>query len=68
MIPMTMAGPGSGYRLSHERRSEIIGIRDVLDQKEVLRSEAQHREGRGEAHRLSRIGRSAGRRQCEAMS
>ena len=40
--PNDYGGPGSGYRLSAERRTEIIGIRDVLDQKEVLRSEAQH--------------------------
>ncbi len=40
--PNTYAGPGSGYRLTDERRREIMGIRDVLDQKEVLRSEAQH--------------------------
>jgi propanediol dehydratase large subunit len=40
--PNDYAGPGSGYRLSNDRRREIMGIRDVLDQKEVLRSEAQH--------------------------
>ena len=40
--PNDYAGPGSGYRLSSDRRREIMGIRDVLDQKEVLRSEAQH--------------------------
>ncbi len=40
--PNDYQGPGSGYRLSDERRREVMGIRDVLDQKEVLRSEAQH--------------------------
>ncbi len=40
--PNDYLGPGSGYRLSAERREEIINIRDVLDQKEVLRSEGQH--------------------------
>ena len=35
-------GPGSGYRVSPARRLELNGIRDVLDQKEVLRSEAMH--------------------------
>ncbi len=40
--PNNYAGPGSGYRLTEERRREVMGIRDVLDQKEVLRSEAQH--------------------------
>ena len=40
--PNDYLGPGTGYRVSPERRSELIGIRDVLDQKEVLRSEAMH--------------------------
>lgn len=40
--PNDYLGPGSGYRLSAERREEIVNIRDVLDQKEVLRSEAMH--------------------------
>ena len=40
--PNSYAGPGSGYRLTEERRREVMGIRDVLDQKEVLRTEAQH--------------------------
>jgi propanediol dehydratase large subunit len=57
--PNDYGGPGSGHRLSAERRKEIIGIRDVLDQKEVSRSEAQHQKQeakniayseRGEAH------------------
>ena len=43
--PNNYAGPGSGYRVSAERRREMMGIRDVLDQKEVLRSEAQHQKG-----------------------
>jgi propanediol dehydratase large subunit len=40
--PNDYGGPGSGYRLSPDRRRDVMGIRDVLDQKEVLRSEAQH--------------------------
>ncbi|MCA0433146.1 MAG: propanediol/glycerol family dehydratase large subunit [Proteobacteria bacterium] len=40
--PNDYQGPGSGYRLSEDRRREMLGIRDVLDQKEVLRSEALH--------------------------
>ncbi|WP_374332506.1 propanediol/glycerol family dehydratase large subunit [Aestuariivirga sp.] len=40
--PNDYLGPGSGYRVSPERRQELNGIRDVLDQKEVLRSEAMH--------------------------
>ena len=40
--PNDYLGPGSGYRVSEERRLQLNGIRDVLDQKEVLRSEAMH--------------------------
>ena len=40
--PNDYLGPGSGYRVSESRRLELNGIRDVLDQKEVLRSEAMH--------------------------
>jgi propanediol dehydratase large subunit len=40
--PNTYGGPGTGYRLTEARRREIISIRDQLDQKEVLRSEALH--------------------------
>jgi len=43
-------GPGSGYRVSEARRLELNNIRDVLDQKEVLRSEAMHE--RDEARRI----------------
>jgi len=37
--PNRYGGPGSGYRLSAERRSEIAAIRGVLDKREVLRAE-----------------------------
>jgi len=40
--PNDYSGPGSGYRVSEARRKELNDIRDVLDQKEVLRSEAMH--------------------------
>ena len=40
--PNDYLGPGSGYRVTEKRRLELNGIRDVLDQKEVLRSEAMH--------------------------
>jgi propanediol dehydratase large subunit len=43
--PNDYLGPGSGYRLSTARREEIVNIRDVLDQNEVLRSEAMHEKG-----------------------
>ncbi len=48
--PNKYAGPGTGYRVSPERREELIGIRDVLDRKEVLRSEAMHE--KAEARRI----------------
>ena len=38
--PNEYGGPGSGYRVSDERRSEIVAIRDVLTRAEVLRSGA----------------------------
>ena len=40
--PNTYGGPGTGYRLTEQRRKEIITIRDELDQKQVLKSEAMH--------------------------
>jgi propanediol dehydratase large subunit len=40
--PNDYQGPGTGYRVSEARRLELNSIRDVLDQKEVLRSEALH--------------------------
>ena len=48
--PNEYLGPGSGYRLSSERREEIVAIRDVLTRDEVLRSEAIHKAG--EAKRI----------------
>ena len=48
--PNDYSGPGSGYRLSAERKREIGNIRDVLDRKEVLRAESVH--GPGEALRI----------------
>ncbi len=48
--PNDYLGPGSGYRVSEQRRLEINAIRDVLDQKEVLRSEALHE--KDEARRI----------------
>jgi len=38
--PNAYLGPGSGYRVSEQRRSELNNIRDVLDREEVLRAEA----------------------------
>lgn len=49
--PNDYAGPGSGYRMTEERRLEVNAIRDVLDQTEVLRVEAQFE--KAEAGRIS---------------
>lgn len=38
--PNDYGGPGTGYRLSVERRRELAAIRDVLTREEVLRTEA----------------------------
>ena len=48
--PNDYLGPGSGYRVSEARRLELNSIRDVLDQREVLRSEALHE--KDEARRI----------------
>lgn len=40
--PNDYQGPGSGYRVTEARRQELNAIRDVLTQREVLRSEAMH--------------------------
>lgn len=40
--PNDYQGPGSGYRVTEARRQELNSIRDVLTQREVLRSEAMH--------------------------
>ena len=39
--PNEYLGPGSGYAMTEARRLEVNDIRDLLDQGEVLRSEAQ---------------------------
>jgi propanediol dehydratase large subunit len=40
--PNEYLGPGTGYRLSKERRDKLVAIRDVQDRDEVLRSEGRH--------------------------
>jgi propanediol dehydratase large subunit len=39
--PNDYAGPGTGYRVSEQRRREINAIRDVLDRETVLAQEAE---------------------------
>ncbi len=48
--PNEYLGPGTGYRLSAERRAEMVKIRDVLDREEVLRTESRY--ARDEAGRI----------------
>ncbi|MGB3147538.1 MAG: propanediol/glycerol family dehydratase large subunit [Paracoccaceae bacterium] len=49
--PNDYQGPGTGYRVSAERRREIVEIRDTLDQGTVLREEARHE--KAEAARIT---------------
>ncbi|WP_029011347.1 propanediol/glycerol family dehydratase large subunit [Azospirillum halopraeferens] len=49
--PNDYRGPGTGYRLSAQRRAEIHAIRDVLDRDAVLRAAA--RQSRREAGRIA---------------
>ena len=49
--PNDYQGPGSGYRMTEERRAEVNDIRDVLDQDVVLRAEAEHE--KAEASRIA---------------
>jgi propanediol dehydratase large subunit len=54
--PNDYLGPGSGYRVSERRRQELNAIRDVLDQKEVLRSEATHEKDEAKRIRYHTLG------------
>jgi propanediol dehydratase large subunit len=40
--PNDYGGPGTGYRLTEQRRQELAAIRDVLTREEVLRTEATY--------------------------
>jgi propanediol dehydratase large subunit len=57
--PNDYRGPGSGYRVSPERRLEINAIRDVLDQEQVLRSEAMHKREENARIKYSAMGEAA---------
>jgi propanediol dehydratase large subunit len=54
--PNDYAGPGTGYRLSQARRDEIAAIRDVLDRREVLRTEATFGKAEGGRIRYRNVG------------
>ena len=49
--PNDYAGPGTGYRLTTERRDQICNIRDQIGQAEVLGRQARHR--KAEARRIT---------------
>ncbi len=49
--PNDYAGPGTGYRLTTERRDQICDIRDQIGQAEVLGRQARHR--KAEARRIT---------------
>ncbi len=54
--PNDYAGPGTGYRMSAERRQEIVRIRDVLDRAEVLRTEGTFARAEGGRIRYREMG------------
>lgn len=43
--PNTYQGPGTGYRLSEQRREELANIRGILDRESILSSEAVYQRG-----------------------
>lgn len=54
--PNCYQGPGTGYRLSEERRRELNAIRDVLDRENILRAEAIHQPDESKRIRYSTMG------------
>ena len=54
--PNDYAGPGTGYRLSEQRRQELAAIRDVLTRDEVLRTEATFAAGEHKRIRYKVLG------------
>src|SRR5262245_35456417 len=54
--PNDYAGPGTGYRMSAERRQDIVRIRDVLDRAEVLRTEGTFAKAEGSRIRYREAG------------
>jgi propanediol dehydratase large subunit len=54
--PNDYRGPGTGYRLSPERRSQIVGLRDLVDRDSVLREEARHARDEGRRIRYRVVG------------
>ncbi|MEO1192745.1 MAG: propanediol/glycerol family dehydratase large subunit [Pseudomonadota bacterium] len=54
--PNDYQGPGSGYRLSEERRAEINAIREVLDRETVLRDAARFKKDEASRIRYAELG------------
>jgi propanediol dehydratase large subunit len=58
--PNDYAGPGTGYRLTSDRREAICDIRDTLGRSEVLTSQSMHRHA--EARRIAYVPQGDARR------
>ena len=54
--PNDYQGPGTGYRVSPSRRAEIGAIRDLLDEREVLRSQALFEKAEARRARYTTLG------------
>jgi len=66
--PNDYSGPGTGYRLSEARKQEIAAIREVLDRKEVLRTEATFAKDEARRIRYTTMGEATqGREQLEIV-
>lgn len=57
--PNDYAGPGTGYRLDPARREAIAGLRDTLDEREVLRSQEMFRKAEALRARYRSLGDAA---------
>jgi len=57
--PNDYAGPGTGYRLDPARREAITGLRDTLDEREVLRSQEMFRKAEALRARYRSLGDAA---------
>ena len=61
--PNDYLGPGTGYRVSEARRTEIVAIRDVLTREEVLRAETVHKAAESKRIRYRTMGPARRRQQ-----
>jgi propanediol dehydratase large subunit len=56
--PNDYRGPGTGYRVGPERREELAGIRDTIDEREVLRSQAMFQKAEARRAQYRALGRA----------